>query len=624
MQKILFSWLMAFLAVGFVGCGVGESCDNTQIKDKLVEQIKSSLLKAHPEFSEQIQKTVISLGEITTMKEQKTQGGRKLGCSVKEIKVKLDSGDTLSYKQGSTSFFGIEIPDFFYEVEFTQDEFRLFNLGNIMSFFGSGYKGEIGENLKAYYSGDGLVIDGVRKGGCNGIKQLKDKNGKVLAEYTCTNGLRNGAYKEFDKAGDIVVIGNYTPDGKDGLWKYYKDGLLYKEQNYKNDKLHGKRIDYDKLSGKIEYVWELEEGRLLRTYNKDGNIIYFAQYKNGELERQWLECKWGGCLFFYKVIRNEIDIPAGFDFAYHTSEEASLYNGNNNYREISNGKIIVRRNYSEYIEFSNGKPKTKQYKDFRSSSYFRYIVVPNNKNYKSEQEVLTHIQTLKPMGEEIVIDNLELYLQINSTEYIDVFVVSFSKNNNNIGSIKLWNAKDNTFKNEGLCQQKGKCEEMFKAVIDRSAYKNEIYAYLSGKESSLNSQSSENEPNPAATKEPSPQSEPRTPTNETKAQASAVNEMTNEAQAQSTNANSSQSRVKPSFDCSKASTNAEKLVCSDDELAILDLKLANAYKNARNSADAAGKKKILEEQKIWLKAYNFCNDKDCVKQNLEQRIQALN
>lgn len=136
---------------------------------------------------------------------------------------------------------------------------------------------------------------------------------------------------------------------------------------------------------------------------------------------------------------------------------------------------------------------------------------------------------------------------------------------------------------------------------------------------------------------PNLQRELKTPTNETKAQANAVNEMTNEAQAQSettskmtneptqsTNENSSQSRVKPSFDCSKASTNAEKLVCSDDELAILDLKLANAYKNARNSADAAGKKKILEEQKIWLKAYNFCNDKDCVKQNLEQRIQALN
>lgn len=613
MQKILFSWLMAFLAVGFVGCGVGESCDNTQIKDKLVEQIKSSLLKAHPEFSEQIQKTVISLGEITTMKEQKTQGGRKLGCSVKEIKVKLDSGDTLSYKQGSTSFFGIEIPDFFYEVEFTQDEFRLFNLGNIMSFFGSGYKGEIGENLKAYYSGDGLVIDGVRKGGCNGIKQLKDKNGKVLAEYTCTNGLRNGAYKEFDKAGDIAAMGNYTPEGKDGLWKYYKDGLLYKEQNYKNDKLNGKRTDYNKFSGKVEYVWEFEEDRVLRIFNKDDNIIYFAQYKNGELERQW-------CFNSFSDYRYK-DYPYkdfASDFVNYTS--TYTYCDNHKYSEFSDGKPIVKRWYDVYIEFSNGKPKVER---FWHSSGYKIASQENNKNYKSEQEVLAHIQTLKPRDEKIVIDNLSLYVSTWIRDsYAIRYDIHFHKNDNNIGSIK-WNIDDNTFKNEGLCQQKGKCEEMFKAVIDRSAYKNEIYAYLSGKESST-SQSPENEPNPAATKEPSPQRELKTPTNETKAQASAVNETTNEAQAQSTNENSSQSRVKPSFDCSKASTNAEKLVCSDDELAILDLKLANAYKNARNSADAAGKKKILEEQKIWLKAYNFCNDKDCVKQNLEQRIQALN
>lgn len=114
--------------------------------------------------------------------------------------------------------------------------------------------------------------------------------------------------------------------------------------------------------------------------------------------------------------------------------------------------------------------------------------------------------------------------------------------------------------------------------------------------------------------------------NEAKTQneASAASEAKNETQAQSVNENSSQSSVKPSFDCNKASTTTERLVCSDDELASLDLKLANAYKNARNLADVAGKKKILEEQKIWLKAYNLCKDKDCVKQNLEQRIKDLN
>lgn len=133
---------------------------------------------------------------------------------------------------------------------------------------------------------------------------------------------------------------------------------------------------------------------------------------------------------------------------------------------------------------------------------------------------------------------------------------------------------------------------------------------------------------------PNSQNEVKTPASEVKSEAkaqneaSAANEAKNEAQAQSETTskmtNEPTQSVKPSFDCNKASTTTERLVCSDDELASLDLQLANAYKNARNSADIAGKKKILNEQKIWLKAYNLCNDKDCVKQNLEQRIKDLN
>lgn len=81
--------------------------------------------------------------------------------------------------------------------------------------------------------------------------------------------------------------------------------------------------------------------------------------------------------------------------------------------------------------------------------------------------------------------------------------------------------------------------------------------------------------------------------------------------------------TKPSFDCAKVSTNAEKLVCSDDELARLDNELANAYKNARNSLDNASKKQLTNEQKSWLKTYNQCADKECVKYHLQTRIQAL-
>ena len=99
----------------------------------------------------------------------------------------------------------------------------------------------------------------------------------------------------------------------------------------------------------------------------------------------------------------------------------------------------------------------------------------------------------------------------------------------------------------------------------------------------------------------------------------AQNSTQNDTPSESVNLMSSQN-TKPSFDCAKASTNAEKLVCSDDELARLDNELANAYKNARNSLDNASKKQLTNEQKSWLKTYNQCTDKECVKYHLQMRI----
>lgn len=81
--------------------------------------------------------------------------------------------------------------------------------------------------------------------------------------------------------------------------------------------------------------------------------------------------------------------------------------------------------------------------------------------------------------------------------------------------------------------------------------------------------------------------------------------------------------IQASFDCAKASTRVEKLICSDSELASLDIELANAYASTRNSLDAAGKKVLLNEQRKWIDEYNQCADKFCVQQKMQERIQAL-
>ena len=56
-----------------------------------------------------------------------------------------------------------------------------------------------------------------------------------------------------------------------------------------------------------------------------------------------------------------------------------------------------------------------------------------------------------------------------------------------------------------------------------------------------------------------------------------------------------------SFDCAKASTDAEKAICADPELSKLDEQLARAYKQALQKGP---KEKVQAAQRAWLKERN--------------------
>ena len=77
-----------------------------------------------------------------------------------------------------------------------------------------------------------------------------------------------------------------------------------------------------------------------------------------------------------------------------------------------------------------------------------------------------------------------------------------------------------------------------------------------------------------------------------------------------------------SFDCSKAKTRVEKLICLDDELSKLDETLNEAYIQALNRADI--KQQTIESQRQWLKnARNVCQNAECIKNAYETRIKEL-
>lgn len=76
-----------------------------------------------------------------------------------------------------------------------------------------------------------------------------------------------------------------------------------------------------------------------------------------------------------------------------------------------------------------------------------------------------------------------------------------------------------------------------------------------------------------------------------------------------------------SFDCGKAGTKLEKLICGDAELSKLDEELNAAYKAALQDQTQA--EAIKQAQKQWLKKRNDCSDADCVKAAYQIRISKL-
>lgn len=74
----------------------------------------------------------------------------------------------------------------------------------------------------------------------------------------------------------------------------------------------------------------------------------------------------------------------------------------------------------------------------------------------------------------------------------------------------------------------------------------------------------------------------------------------------------------PSFDCRKATTAVEKLICSNPDLSKLDVSLAETYKEA-----VSKDRSIRDDQRAWNAEKNKCADVDCLKSAYEDRISEL-
>lgn len=77
-----------------------------------------------------------------------------------------------------------------------------------------------------------------------------------------------------------------------------------------------------------------------------------------------------------------------------------------------------------------------------------------------------------------------------------------------------------------------------------------------------------------------------------------------------------------SFDCAKASTKVEKLICSDGDTANTDSNLAETYRTALSRSN--DKAALKQAQRDWIaKVRNACGDTECLTKVMEARIQVL-
>lgn len=73
-----------------------------------------------------------------------------------------------------------------------------------------------------------------------------------------------------------------------------------------------------------------------------------------------------------------------------------------------------------------------------------------------------------------------------------------------------------------------------------------------------------------------------------------------------------------SFDCAKASSPTEKMICQNPNISKLDDRLSAAYKEAKKTNPS-----IVEEQRAWLKKTRECKDEQCLESLYVTRVQEL-
>lgn len=80
--------------------------------------------------------------------------------------------------------------------------------------------------------------------------------------------------------------------------------------------------------------------------------------------------------------------------------------------------------------------------------------------------------------------------------------------------------------------------------------------------------------------------------------------------------------IAASFDCTKAATKVEKMICGNGWLSKMDEEMGKAYFDLINKSQNPDP--LIRDQRAWLKDRNKCTNKHCLRRRYEYRIDILN
>jgi uncharacterized protein len=78
-----------------------------------------------------------------------------------------------------------------------------------------------------------------------------------------------------------------------------------------------------------------------------------------------------------------------------------------------------------------------------------------------------------------------------------------------------------------------------------------------------------------------------------------------------------------SFNCTKASTIVESLICKDSSLSKKDLQMSSLYQKALQDLPRSMQRELRDEQNDWLSARDSCSDLECLELLYSKRIYDL-